>query len=144
MYLTSSPAPPPPPPSVCMLARPARRLPHEVKSQHLVTGPDQSTPLETHQYQHTCETHTHTLGHKLLSPNSRETVGSERKQNMERNELHAVELELLRLAAVKEVTGRWKNQKKLGQRGQVPPHTHLLCTRGPPWTPGCPSAAAAV
>ena len=22
--------------------------------------------------------------------------------------------------------------------------THLLCTQGPPWTPGCPSAAAAV
>ena len=28
--------------------------------------------------------------------------------------------------------------------GHILIQTHLLCTQGPPWTPGCPSAAAAV
>lgn len=58
--------------SVWIVARPARQLSHDVESKHLVSGSDQSSSLETHQ-----DPRTHTC--TPLPPNSRKTVGSERK-----------------------------------------------------------------
>lgn len=108
-----------------MVARPARRLPHEVESQHLVTGSDQSSILETHQHPRTYYTHTHTLIQTAATQQQGDSWQPEKAESGERNELHTVERELLRLAAVREVGGsdlgdveqrQEGNENKLGQR----------------------------